>query len=217
MMTFENAMAQLPLVAILRGISPEECDAVGDALIEQGFTLIEVPLNSPDPLRSINRLNLRCGAHAVIGAGTVLDVAAVDEVAQAGGRLIVSPNMDVNVIARTRALGLVSAPGIATPSEGFAALKAGADILKLFPGEMITPAVLRAIRAVFPPRTRMVPVGGVSIETMAAYRAAGASGFGVGSSLYKPGMSTEQIRKNAAQLSAAWRAAAVPETDRHQA
>ncbi|MCX7326329.1 MAG: 2-dehydro-3-deoxy-6-phosphogalactonate aldolase [Hyphomicrobiales bacterium] len=205
MISLSDALAALPLIAILRGIRPDECVAVGDVLIASGFRIIEVPLNSPDPLRSVERLSATFGQVALIGAGTVLAEADVDHVARAGGRLIVSANMDVTVIRATVARGLVSAPGVATPSEGFAALAAGAHLLKLFPGDLVTPAVLKAMRAVFPPATLMVPVGGVSAATMPAYLAAGASGFGIGSSLYKPGDSAELVRTRALSLAAAWR------------
>jgi 2-dehydro-3-deoxyphosphogalactonate aldolase len=207
MITLADAFAHLPLVAILRGIRPDECDGIGDVLMAAGFRIIEVPLNSPEPLRSIERLSARFGKEALLGAGTVLASRQVDQVADAGGRLIVSPNMDTDVIAATVAHGLVSAPGVATPSEGFAALAAGAHILKLFPGDLVTPSVVKAMRAVFPPTTLMVPVGGVSADTIPAYIAAGASGFGIGSSLYKPGDSAETVRKNALAIVASWRKA----------
>ena len=205
---FAEAFASLPLIAILRGITLPECPAIGDALVEEGFSLIEVPLNSPGPLASIAALAARHGERALIGAGTVLTAAQVYAVAEAGGRLIVSPNADAAVIATTKARGLVSAPGIATPSEGFAALHAGADMLKLFPGELVTAPVLKAMRAVFPAGTLMVPVGGISPATMPAYLAAGASGFGIGSMLYTPGLSAAGVRERARSLVAAWRALA---------
>ncbi|MCX7341484.1 MAG: 2-dehydro-3-deoxy-6-phosphogalactonate aldolase [Hyphomicrobiales bacterium] len=204
MIPLSDALAAMPLIAILRGIRPDECEAIGDALIASGFRIIEVPLNSPEPLRSVERLNARFGHVALIGAGTVLSESDVDDVSHAGGRLIVSPNMDANVIRATVARGLVSAPGVATPSEGFAALAAGAHMLKLFPGDLVTPAVLKAMRAVFPPATLMVLVGGVSAATMPAYLAAGASGFGIGSSLYKPGDGAELVRTRALSFAAAW-------------
>lgn len=206
MISLDDAFAKLPLIAILRGIRPEECEAVGDVLVEAGFTMIEVPLNSPEPLRSIARLNMAFGSRALIGAGTVLEAEQVEQVAHAGGRLIVSPNMDTAVIAHSRMLGLISAPGIATPSEGFAALKAGADMLKLFPGELVTPPVMKAMRAVFPALTRMVPVGGISPETMKEYAAAGASGFGLGSGLYGPGLTLDEVRMRADAFVQGWRA-----------
>lgn len=204
MITLADAFAELPLIAILRGIHPKDCETIGDTLIDIGFRIIEVPLNSPDPLRSIEHLAKRHGGRALIGAGTVLTVSEVERVAGAGGGLIVSPNIDTAVIKASVARGLVSAPGVATPSEGFAALAAGAHLLKLFPGDLVTPAVLKAMRAVFPAQTLMVPVGGVSVETMPLYRVAGASGFGIGSSLYKPGDSAERVRSNARALLAAW-------------
>jgi 2-dehydro-3-deoxyphosphogalactonate aldolase len=207
MISLDQALSAMPLIAILRGVRPDECEAVAEALVAAGFTIIEVPLNSPEPLVSVARLARAFGKHAIIGAGTVLDPSQVDQVAGAGGRLIVSPNMDEAVIHRTKALGLVSAPGVATASEGFAALKAGADMLKLFPGEQVTPAVLKALRAVFPKAARMVPVGGVNAQTMAPYLAAGADGFGIGSSLYSPGSSVDDVRERAAALVQALRQA----------
>jgi 2-dehydro-3-deoxyphosphogalactonate aldolase len=204
LITFDEAFATCPLIAILRGVRPEEVEDIGAALVEAGFGLIETPLNSPDPLASIAILARRFGARAVIGAGTVLTIAQARAVAKAGGRLIVSPNMDARVIRETKKLGLASAPGVATASEAFAALKAGADILKLFPGEMLTPPVLKAMRAVLPPDVRLVPVGGVSPDNMASYRAAGAAGFGVGSMLYKPGDSAAVVGERARALVAMW-------------
>lgn len=205
MIRLADAFERMPLIAILRGIRPEECEAVGEALVGAGFTMIEVPLNSPEPFRSIALLNMAYGSRVIIGAGTVLEAEQVEQVAHAGGRLIVSPNMDTAVIAHTKRLGLISAPGIATPSEGFAALKAGADMLKLFPGELVTPPVIKAMRAVFPAMTRMVPVGGISADTMKVYAVAGASGFGIGSSLYKPGLPPDEIRTRADAFVQAWR------------
>lgn len=207
MISLEQAFAEMPLIAILRGIRPDACEAIGEVLLEAGFRIIEVPLNSPEPLRSIERLSARFGHRALIGAGTVLSVAEVEQVASVGGRLIVSPDANAAVIAATVARGLASAPGIATPSEGFAALGAGAHVLKLFPGDLVTPAVLKAMRAVFPPTILMVPVGGVSPATMPAYLAAGASGFGIGSSLYRPGDDLAKVRANAEEIVSTWRAA----------
>jgi 2-dehydro-3-deoxyphosphogalactonate aldolase len=210
MLSLEAALADLPLVAILRGLEPEKAVETGAALVEAGFRIIEVPLNSPDPLVSIRRLADAFGARAVIGAGTVLRVEEVTAVAEAGGRLIVSPNTDVAVIRATKAAGLVSAPGAATPSEMFAALAAGADIVKMFPAEALAPAVLGAWRAVAPKGTRLVPVGGVAEGNMTAYRAAGAAGAGLGSSLFKPAMSLAEIVARAESLAQAWRAAGPP-------
>jgi len=195
----------LPLVAILRGIAPPEALPIGMALAEAGFRVIEVPLNSPQPLRSIEMLARELGSRCLIGAGTVTSPAQVQQVSDVGGRLIVMPHGDVAVIGRSKALGLHCTPGIATPTEGFAALAAGADALKLFPAELLTPAVLKALRAVFDPQVLLLPVGGITPHHMAAYRAAGASGFGLGSALYKPGLDVAQLRANAAAFVAAWR------------
>ncbi|WP_264577520.1 MULTISPECIES: 2-dehydro-3-deoxy-6-phosphogalactonate aldolase [unclassified Sphingobium] len=195
----------MPLVAILRGLTPEEAPAIGAALIEAGLRCIEVPLNSPRPLESIAAL-ARLPGGALIGAGTVLSVDAVDQVAQAGGRVIVSPNMNPQVIRRTKALGLLSMPGIATPSEAFAAIDAGADALKLFPAEMHSPAVLKAMKAVLPADIPVLVVGGIGPDNMAAWRCAGAAGFGIGSSIYQPGLDAAQVRQRADAMVAAWRA-----------
>lgn len=190
---FDAAFARCPLVAILRGVRPEEAEAIGEALVKAGFTLIEVPLNSPDPLDSIARLAARLAGRAVIGAGTVLDVASVVAVREAGGTMVISPNTNLEVIAASAAAGLVSLPGIATPSEAFAALGAGATALKLFPAEAASPAVLKAMRAVLPGGARVLPVGGITPEAMAPWRRAGAAGFGLGSALYAPGMDAAAV------------------------
>jgi 2-dehydro-3-deoxyphosphogalactonate aldolase len=203
--TFNAAFAQCPLVAILRGVAPYEIDAIGDALVDAGFTLIEVPLNSPDPLDSVARLAKRFGGRAVIGAGTVLRVEDVAAVEAAGGKMIISPNANLKVIAASAAKGLVSLPGIATPSEAFAALDAGATALKLFPAEGSSPQILKAMRAVLPKEVRVLPVGGIAPDTMAPWIAAGAAGFGLGSALYKPGMSAGQVAINARAFVAALR------------
>jgi 2-dehydro-3-deoxyphosphogalactonate aldolase len=195
----------LPLIAILRGITPDEVLPVGRALFEAGFRLIEIPLNSPNPIESIRRLAAELGDSAHVGAGTVLRVADVAEIAAAGGSLIVSPNANADVIRATKAAGLVSGPGVATPTEGFSALDAGADLLKLFPAEQIGPAVIKAWRAVFPKDVPLVPVGGITPTTMAAFVAAGAVGFGLGSALYKPGMTAADVRQTAHAFVAAWR------------
>lgn len=195
------------VIAILRGVAPEEVLAVGHALVAGGVRIIEVPLNSPQPLDSIARLAQALGDQALIGAGTVLTAADAELVARAGGRLVLSPNFDAAVVQRTKALGLLSMPGVATPSEGFAALAAGADALKLFPAEALGPAVHRAWRAVFPAGTPMFAVGGVGEHNLAAFKAAGATGVGTGSSLYAPGVPAEEITLRARGMVACWAAA----------
>lgn len=194
---FDAAFARCPLIAILRGVRPDEVEDIGEALVEAGFGLIEVPLNSPDPFESIGRLAKRFEGRAVIGAGTVLKVEQVAAVRDSGGTMIISPNANTNVIGATAAARLVSLPGIATPTEAFAALDAGATALKLFPAEAASPAVLKAMRAVLPSGTRVLPVGGVAPDTMEPWRAAGAAGFGLGSALYKPGLSAAEVGANA--------------------
>jgi len=202
----EPYLKDLPLIAILRGVTPDEIVAVGRALYDAGFRVIEIPLNSPQPYESIRRLTAELGESCLIGAGTVLTEAQVAEVAAAGGRLIVSPNANLAVIRASKAAGLVSAPGVATPSEGFAALDAGADSLKLFPAEQLGPAVVKAWRAVFPKALALLPVGGITPDNMGPYVAAGANGFGLGSALYKPGLSAAQVGANAQAFAAGWRA-----------
>ncbi len=194
---FNAAFARCPLIAILRGVKPDEVEAIGEALAEAGFTLIEVPMNSPDPLESIARLARRYEGRAVIGAGTVLREEQVAAVRAAGGTMIISPNMNPAVVAASAAAGLVSLPGIATPTEAFTALDAGATALKLFPAEGSSPSVLKAMRAVLPGAARLLPVGGITVETMAPWIAAGAAGFGLGSALYKPGISAGEVGANA--------------------
>lgn len=193
MLDLRSALNACPIAAILRGVAPQEIDAVGDALVEAGITIIEVPLNSPKPFDSIARLAGRHGGRALIGAGTVLDVADVARVADAGGRLIVAPNFDADVVRAAKDAQLATLPGVMTPSEGFAALKAGADGLKLFPAEIIPPAVFKAWRAVFPPDTLLLAVGGVGVDNLRSYAQAGASGYGIGSALYKPGRPAAEI------------------------
>lgn len=192
-MNLRAAFSYCPVVAILRGVKPDEIDAIGDALIEAGITVIEVPLNSPQPFESIARLAARHAHHALVGAGTVLEATDVARVKDAGGKLVVAPNFDADVVRAAKAAGLASLPGVMTPSEGFAALKAGADGLKLFPAEVIPPAVFKAWRAVFPAETLLLAVGGVGVENIRSYAAAGASGYGIGSALYKPGRSAAEI------------------------
>lgn len=201
---FRAAMDALPLVAILRGVKPAEAPAIGEVLVEAGFRLIEVPLNSPQPLDSIAALRTRF-PDAVIGAGTVLTSAEVRDVASAGGELVVAPNFDRDVVEETVRLGLASLPGILTPTEAFAALKAGAHGLKLFPAELASPAVVKAFLAVLPKGAPLIPVGGIGAENMVVWRAAGAAGFGLGSSLYKPGDDAAAVKVKAAAILAAWR------------
>jgi 2-dehydro-3-deoxyphosphogalactonate aldolase len=194
----------LPLVPILRGLRPEEAPAIADALVAASYRILEVPLNSPEPLRSIEAMARRHGA-ALVGAGTVTDVADVARIAAAGGRLVVMPHADTAVIAEAKRHGLLAMPGIATPTEAFAALAAGADALKLFPAEMLGPPVLKALRAVLPAGTRLFPVGGITPEGMAPFVAAGAAGFGIGSALFKPGLSAAEVGARAQAFAAAWR------------
>jgi 2-dehydro-3-deoxyphosphogalactonate aldolase len=203
---WHQALAQLPLVAILRGVQPQEVVAIGQALVEAGWRLIEVPLNSPDPLRSIALLREHV-PQALIGAGTVLSAQDVREVKAATGEWIVSPHFDPGVVRESVAQGLISVPGVSTPSEAFAALAAGAHGLKLFPAEMITPLVLKSWRSVLPATRILLPVGGVGPDNLLAYRAAGASGAGFGSSLYKPGMGAQQVGERARHLAQRWHSA----------
>ncbi len=201
---FQRALAQLPLVAILRGLTPAEAPAIGQALVASGFGLLEVPLNSPEPLEGIRLLRNQC-PDALVGAGTVLTPQQVREVHAAGGQLIVSPCFDAAVVRETVALGMVALPGVLTPTEAFGALAAGAHALKLFPAEMASPAAVKALKAVLPRGTPMLPVGGITPEGMAAWHAAGADGFGIGSALYKPGKAAEAVETTAREFVAAWR------------
>lgn len=190
---FDAAFAACPLVAILRGVRPDEVEAIGDELVAAGFTLIEVPLNSPDPLASVAKLARRFAGVAIVGAGTVLTVEAVRAVIDAGGTMVISPNANLEVIAASAAAGVVAMPGVATPSEAFAALDAGATALKLFPAEASSPSALKALLAVLPKGIRLLPVGGITPETMAPWRTAGAAGFGLGSALYQPGLTAADV------------------------
>lgn len=202
---FAEAFAACPLVAVLRGLTPAECEGVGDALVDAGFTLLEVPLNSPDPLTSIATMAKRYHGRAIVGAGTVLTTQDVAAVADAGGTLIVSPNTDTDVIRASVARGLISLPGYFTPSESFAALAAGAHGLKLFPAEGASPAFLKAQRAVLPRDTAVLAVGGITPDTMAPWHAAGADGFGLGSNLYRAGKSVADVARDAANFVSAVR------------
>lgn len=198
-------LARCPLVAILRGITPDQAVPVGQVLVDAGFAIIEVPLNSPDPEASIARLAENFGDRALIGAGTVLDPARVATIAQAGGKLIVMPHADGAVVRAAKAAGLLAVPGIATPTEAFAMLAAGADALKLFPAEAFAPAVLKAMLAVLPNGVAILPVGGIDTSNIAAWRQAGAAGFGIGSAIYKPGDTPATVTAKAKALAQAAR------------
>ena len=195
----------LPLVAVLRGITPDEIEAIGEALVDNGFRILEVPLNSPDPFESIARLARRFGDRCLTGAGTV-KVGEVSRVAAAGGTLIVMPHGDVAIVREAKRLGLACLPGVSTPTEAFAALNAGADGLKMFPAEQLSPAVLKAWRAVLPREVLVFPVGGIRPDNMAQYWAVGADGFGTGSNLYTPGTTADKVRTGAASYASAFAA-----------
>ena len=205
---FESCLRRMPLIAILRGVTPKESVAVGQALLDAGFTLIEVPLNSPEPLASIEAL-AQAFPEALIGAGTVLAPDDVPRVAGAGGQLIVAPNFDPEVVREAVRCGLACLPGVMTPTEAFAALRVGATALKVFPAELIGPAGIKALRAVLPPEARMLPVGGITPESLLAYGNAGAAGFGIGSALYRPGMTATEVATRARAFASAWRACGV--------
>lgn len=198
-------LAELPLIAILRGLKPENAEAVGYALVEAGFRIIEVPLNSPEPFRSIEILAKTMPRNVLVGAGTVLDPQQVNGIRDVGGRLVVMPHADLDVIRRAKEQDLICTPGVATPTEAFAALKAGADAIKIFPAEAVPPAVVKAWRAVLPKDAVVVPVGGIKPDNMKPYVDAGANGFGLGSALFTPAMSAEEIGGNARNFAAAWK------------
>jgi 2-dehydro-3-deoxyphosphogalactonate aldolase len=193
-----DCLRQMPLIAILRGMTPEEAPSVLETLVAAGFRILEVPLNSPRPLESLGYLVRHAPPGVMIGAGTVLTAAEVSDVASTGAKLMIAPNCAPKVIAAAGAHDLIALPGVATPTEAFAALAAGADGLKMFPGELLPPAAVKAWRAVLPKGTLLVPTGGVTPDNVAAYRAAGADGFGIGSALYKPGMSRDELAQKAA-------------------
>ena len=186
-MDLTSWLNRCPLVAILRGLTPDEAEPVGAALATAGFTIVEVPLNSPEPMESIRRLSQRFCPQMLVGAGTVMTVEQVRLVADAGGKLIVTPHADPAIVMAAKKAGLLAVPGFFTAAEAFALLRAGADALKLFPAEGANPAMLKALGAVLPPRTRVLPVGGIGVENIPAWRAAGAAGFGIGGALYRPG------------------------------
>jgi len=200
-------LARCPLIAILRGIRPEEAETIGGALLDAGFAILEVPLNSPEPIESIRRLAERFGDRALIGAGTVTRAEEVAAVAGAGGKLMVTPHADPALVRAAKSAGLIAVPGFFTPGEAFAQIHAGADALKLFPAEAASPAVLKGLLAVLPKGTPVLPVGGIGADSLAAWRAAGAAGFGVGSSLYRPGDAQAQVAERARNLLAALRSA----------
>ena len=207
-LSLHSYLEPLPLIAVLRGITPAEVEAIGAALADNGFRILEVPLNSPDPFTGIARLARDFGTRCLVGAGTVLRVAEVARVADAGGRLIVMPHGDVTIVHEAKRLGMICLPGVATTTEAFAALDAGADGLKMFPAEQLSPAVLKAWRAVLPKETLVFPVGGIRPDNMAAYWSVGASGFGTGSNLYQPGAAPDAVRAVAAQYAAGFAALA---------
>lgn len=198
-------LTDLPLIAILRGLKPDDAEAVGTALVEAGFRIIEVPLNSPEPFRSIEILSKTMPATVLVGAGTVLNPDQVIGVHDVGGKLIVMPHADLDVIRAAKTARLVCTPGVATPTEAFAALKAGADAIKIFPAEAIPPAVVKAWRAVLPKDALVLPVGGIKPDNMKPYVDAGANGFGLGSALFTPTMSVDEIAGSARDFARAWR------------
>ncbi|MEH6631548.1 MAG: 2-dehydro-3-deoxy-6-phosphogalactonate aldolase [Halopseudomonas aestusnigri] len=202
----KKQIEQMPLIAILRGITPDEAEGVSDALVENGITFMEVTLNSPDWEETLRRIKARQGDNIILGAGTVLTPEDVDRVKAVGGQVIISPNMDVEVIQRSKELGLISVPGCYTPSECFAALKAGADILKIFPADTLGVPFIKAISAVLPSRTPICPTGGVTAENMHTFIAAGVYAMGMGSALYKPGKPKEDVGVQAAKLVGAYQA-----------
>lgn len=199
------ALPDLPLVAILRGLAPQDAAAVGRTLFDAGFRLIEVPLNRPGAIEAMRTIRTLAPNDALVGGGTMLTLADVDAVADAGGQIFVAPNCDPPVIARAAARGLLCAPGVATPSEAFAALAAGAHILKLFPAEMIGPAGLKAMKSVLPEGTPLWPVGGVVPDQIGEWKAAGATGAGIGGALFTPGVALDELARRAQAFVAAWR------------
>ena len=206
---FAAANSTLPLVAILRGITPPEAESIGWVLYEAGFRLIEVPLNSPNAFDSIAIMRRTLPGDAIIGAGTVLSVNQVNSLKASGGELVVMPHSDVAVIRAAKEVGLICTPGTATPTEAFAALASGADALKIFPAELVTPIVLKAIRVVLPQGTLLLPVGGITPDNMKPYIVAGATGFGLGSALYKPGVTAKDVAVSAKKFVKGWQQVSV--------
>src|SRR5256714_6972383 len=200
--SLQSFLRPLPLIAVLRGITPDEIEPIGAALLDNGFRILEVPLNSPDPFESIARLERAFGTRCLTGAGTVLKVTDVARVAAAGGKLIVMPHGDIAIVREAKRLRMLCVPGVATPTEAFAALDGGADGLKMFPAEQLSPAALKAWRAVLPKETLIFPVGGIRADNMTAYWEAGANGFGTGSNLYVPGATVDAVREAAARYAA---------------
>lgn len=204
-MTWDEVLSDLPLIAILRGIMPGEAALVADALCQAGLKCLEVPLNSPSAVDSIRRLRAAVSERAMVGAGTVLSVEAVAQAAAAGAQIVIAPNTDEAVIRAAKQAGMIALPGFFTPSEAFRAIDAGADALKLFPAEAAGPAVLKAIKVVLPPGVPVFPVGGVTPDVMRAYRQAGAAGFGIGSAIYRPGVTAQEAHDRAVTFVQAWR------------
>ncbi|WP_150523579.1 2-dehydro-3-deoxy-6-phosphogalactonate aldolase [Roseibium sediminis] len=208
MSLWDAALSDNPMIAILRGIRPEQATDVADVLVDAGFRIIEVPLNSPDAFASIRLIAQRHGQSVVVGAGTVTTAGDVDKVAEAGGTIIVAPNMDPQVGAQARLRGMKWCPGVATPTEAFAALASGAAVLKFFPAELISPKAIAAVRAVLPRDTVVAAVGGITPDTMAEYHSAGVNSFGLGSALFKPGIALDEIRDRAEAFVRAYRSLA---------
>lgn len=203
-MNFEDAARECGIIAILRGVTPSEAIAVGEALLNAGVRVVEVPLNSPDPFTSIAMLADRFRDRMIVGAGTVLDIASVEKLKSAGGQISVSPDCNPEVIARAASLGMAPLPGVFTPTEAFAAIRSGASHLKLFPAEASSPVTVKAWKAVLPKHVNVYAVGGVTPSNMQAWHDAGCAGFGIGSNIYKPGMTADDVAKSATAFVAAW-------------
>ena len=197
MANFLSYLKKYPLIAILRGITPAEVIKISEVLVNKNFKIIEIPLNSPDPIKSIEMLVSHFKDEAIIGAGTVMDLESIKMIAEAGARLSVMPNGNVRIVKAAKARGLITIPGVYTPTEAFAMIESGADALKLFPAEGAPPMVLKAMKAVLPTAVPILPVGSITPDKMAEYQKAGANGFGLGSALYKPGMTVDEVAQNA--------------------